>query len=164
MKEYKTIVHPLEPIWSQSSKILFLGTMPSPKSRDEAFYYAHPRNRFWPVLSILLGHEVNDKEDKTKLLLSNNIAVWDVLKSCEISGAADSSIKNPVPNDIKYLIDNSEIENIFTTGSTAYNLYNKLCADSTGIRAVKLPSTSPANAKMSLDELVKSYSVILNYI
>ena len=164
MKDFQQVIHPLEPVADKNSKILILGTMPSPKSREEAFYYAHPRNRFWSVLSHLFGAKLETKEDKTNFLLSHNIALWDVLHSCEIISAADSSIKNPVANDISSIVNNSEIKMIFTTGKTAFSLYNRLCRNDTGIDAIPLPSTSPANARMTLDNLIEEYSVILKYL
>ncbi len=162
MNEYQKIIHPLDPIYNKNSRILILGTMPSPKSREQAFYYAHPRNRFWQVMSLLFESELNTNEEKTDFLLSHGIALWDVLHSCEILNAADNSIRNPKANDIKKLIDSTSIGSVFTTGRTAYSLYEKLCFPDTGIKAVCLPSTSPANASFSLEKLAEAYSVILN--
>lgn len=164
MKEYQQIVHPLAPVWNSESKILILGTMPSPKSREESFYYAHPRNRFWQIMSKLFDQELTSVQQKTDFLLNNHIALWDVLYSCDIISAADSTIKNPVANDISGIIKKSSISAVFTTGSTAFRLYNQLLRDNTGIDAVCLPSTSPANARMSFDELLDAYSVILRFI
>lgn len=156
--DYDKIIHPLEPICFDNSKVLILGTMPSPKSRENGFYYSHPQNRFWRVLSNIFCEETPCTiDEKTDFLHRHKIAVWDVLKSCEIKGAADSSIKNAVPNDIKALIDNSNIIRIFTTGATAYNLYKRLCEQSVGISAIPLPSTSPANARMSVATLTEIY-------
>ena len=155
---YDRIIHPLEPVYFNDSKILILGTMPSPKSRENGFYYSHPQNRFWRVLSNIFFEEVPCTiNEKTDFLHRHKIAVWDVLKSCEIKGASDSSIKNAVPNDIRSIIEKSTIKFIFTTGSTAYNLYRRLCEQSVGIGAIPLPSTSPANARMSITALTEIY-------
>lgn len=164
MKDFQQVIHPLDPIADKHSRILILGTMPSPKSREDAFYYAHPRNRFWAVLSRLFGVTLETKEEKTNFLLSHNIALWDVLHSCDIISAADSSIKNPTANDISGIVKDSDIKMIFTTGKTAFDLYNRLCRKDTGIDAIPLPSTSPANARMTLNTLVEEYAVILKYI
>ncbi|MGN0518668.1 MAG: DNA-deoxyinosine glycosylase [Acutalibacteraceae bacterium] len=156
--DYDTIIHPLEPVYSDDSRILILGTMPSPKSRENGFYYSHPQNRFWRVLANIFKEDAPCTiNEKTDFLHRHRIAVWDVLKSCEIKGAADSSIKNAVPNDIRPIIDKSNIKFIFTTGATAYNLYNRLCKQSVGIDATPLPSTSPANARMSFEALTEIY-------
>lgn len=163
--EARKIVHPLAPVYDADSKILVLGTMPSPKSREAGFYYSHPRNRFWPVLAALFGEEVpKTNEEKRSLLLRHRIAVWDVIASCEIAGASDTSIRNAVPNPIEELIVKTKIKAVYTTGQKAYQLYQKHCYPKTGIEAVPLPSTSPANAAMSLEKLIEAYRVILEYL
>lgn len=155
--------HEFEPFYDSNSKILILGSIPSPKSRELGFYYMHPQNRFWPALSNIFNEQnPNTIEDKKQFLNRHNIALWDVLDSCEIDGASDSSIKNPIPNDINKIIKNSKIKRIYTTGMTAYKLYNKYIFKSIGIDAIYLPSTSSANAKMSFDALVHEYKKILD--
>lgn len=156
-----TVIHPFSPVWDENSRILILGSIPSPKSRENNFYYAHPRNRFWPVMQSLFNVKLESVSEKKELLLNNHIALWDVLKSCEIDGAADGSIKNPQPNDIKSIISASSIDTVFTTGAAAYKLYRRFIEDDITIKAVPLPSTSPANARMSLDALTQSYRAIL---
>lgn len=156
-----TVIHPFEPIWNSNSKILILGSIPSPKSRENNFYYAHPRNRFWPVMQNLFDVKLESASEKEEFLLNNRIALWDVLKSCEIDGAADGSIKNPKPNDIKSIVSASSIDAVFTTGSAAYKFYRQFIENDISIKAVPLPSTSPANARMSLEMLIESYRVIL---
>lgn len=159
------VVHPLVPIYSSESRVLVLGTMPSPASREAGFYYANPRNRFWPVMARLFGvADPGDAPGRTRLVLEHRIALWDVLASCDIEGAADSSIAHPVANDIAGLLGRTSIERVFTTGATAFNLYQRLCASETHIDAQRLPSTSPANASWSLDRLVESYREILAYL
>ena len=155
--------HLFEPIYNDSSKILILGTMPSPKSRENGFYYMHPLNRFWPVISTVLCQPLPITiNDKLKFLHKNNIALWDVLKSCDIIGSSDSSIKNVSVNDIKNIIENSDIKAVFTNGGTAHKLYKKYM--DCDYEAVKLPSTSPANAAYSLDKLINEWKVILDYL
>ena len=165
-KEYATITHPFEPVYNAQSKILILGTMASPKSREYGFFYGHPQNNFWRVLANIFDVKLPDSiDDKKKFLLENKIAVWDVLHSCEISGADDGSIKNPVVNDFTEILANSKIKSIFTTGVTATKLYDKHCAEKTGIPAFYLPSTSPANRKYyNFDGLAKEYKIIKKYL
>jgi hypoxanthine-DNA glycosylase len=160
------IIHPIAPIYNAQSKILILGTMASPKSREYGFFYGHPQNNFWRVLANIFNVKLPDGiEEKKKFLLEKNIAVWDVLHSCEISGADDASIRNPAVNDFSEILANSKIKTVFTTGLTATKLYNKYCAEKTGISAIYLPSTSPANRKYyNFDALVKEYGIIKKYL
>ena len=152
------VSHTLDPIFFSDSEILILGTMPSPKSREKGFYYAHPQNRFWRALAGALGTVVpRDTHECVLLLKEHKIALWDVLESCEIEGASDASIKNPVPNDIASIIRYTYIHKIYTTGTTAFKLYNKLIKPTLKKEAILLPSPSPANARMSLEELVAEY-------
>ena len=157
------VEHPFDPVWDGESKILILGSFPSVKSREQMFFYGHPRNRFWTVMSKLLGVEapVTIKEKKA-MLLNNHVALWDVIASCDIHGSADSSIKNAVPNDIGLIIENSRVEHIFTNGATADRLYKKYIFPTIGVNAVRLPSTSPANAAKSVDELVKEWAITVD--
>ncbi|HEX2985824.1 MAG TPA: DNA-deoxyinosine glycosylase [Caproiciproducens sp.] len=158
------IEHTIPPVFDRFSKVLVLGTMPSPKSREFGFYYSHPQNRFWRVMADLYGKPVPvSTEEKIGFLLQHHIALWDVLKSCQIEGADDSSIRNPVPNDIPWLLSQTEIINVFTTGSKAAALYRHFFKD-TLIPAVPLPSTSPANCRhYNYDRLKEAYRVILPY-
>ena len=145
--------------------MLILGTMPSPKSRENGFYYSHPRNRFWPVMAKVFGEEVpKTPEEKADFCLQNKIALWDVLSECDIAGASDASIKNAVPNVMSVIFEKAKIKAVFATGSTAAKLYKKHIEPKTGVPAMALPSTSPANAKVSFDELFEEYKVITDYI
>lgn len=157
------VVHTLEPIYDKASKILILGTMPSVKSREQAFYYAHPQNRFWKIMAQLFECSLETKEEKTAFCHQNHIALYDVLESCDIHGSSDSSIKNAKPNDLREILQNSQIEMIFTTGKKAYSLYQKYQEKQTGIAAICLASPSPANASKKLKDLVEDYQVILKY-
>ena len=152
------VFHTIEPIYSPKSETLILGTMPSPKSREAAFYYAHPQNRFWPALALALGESApQTREEKAAMILRHNLALWDVLASCEITGASDASIQNPVANDIPTLLIATCISRVFCTGATAGRLYTKLVFPVTGIPCVVLPSPSAANARMQLEELARVY-------
>lgn len=157
--------HILKPIYDENSRILILGTMPSPKSREVGFYYGHPQNRFWKVLSEILNEKFPEtKEEKTKLVLKHNIAIWDVLESCEIEGASDSTIKNPKPNNLNQIIKKSQIKTIFVNGKKAESLYNKLCEKDTKIPCIYLPSTSPANCMIDYQTLKEKYKIINQYL
>lgn len=165
------IVHPIPPLYDHESRILILGSFPSVKSRETSFFYGHPQNRFWKVLSRLLEEPFPETiPDRRALLLRRHIAVWDVIASCEIRGSSDSSIRNVTPNDLRIILNAAPIRQIYTNGQTAGRLYRKYqekvlkqneneltCpADS-----ITLPSTSPANAAWSLDRLAEAWSVIL---
>ena len=137
------------PVYDDRSRALILGTWPSPKSREMAFYYGHPQNRFWPLLAALLGKEppaLHDIPSKKNLLISHDLALWDTVCRCTITGASDASIRDVVPNDIASLLAKAPIEAVFCNGATAYRIYTKYLLPVSGIPAVKLPSTSPANA------------------
>lgn len=155
----------IPPVFDEHSAVLILGTMPSPKSRAAGFYYAHPQNRFWPVLAELFGESGIDTAEKRRAsALRRKIALWDVLAECDIEGAADSAIRNPVPNDIAALLRGSGIRAVFTTGKTAARLYKRFCEPCGCPPAIGLPSTSPANARMSTAQLLEEYKVILEYL
>jgi hypoxanthine-DNA glycosylase len=141
------IVHPWEPVFDEHSKILILGTIPSPRSREAGFYYGHPQNCFWRALAGVLGRPepASDAASKVAFLLQGGIALWDVLRACDIDGASDSSIRNPEPNLFRPLIGKTAIASIFATGRKATELFNALCRDEAGMEAIYLPSTSPAN-------------------
>ena len=159
------ITHAFDPVFDHESRILILGTMPSPKSRELGFYYSHPRNRFWPVMAKIFFAEIpKTPEEKRDFCLRNKIALWDVLSECDIEGASDSSIKNAVPNDLSVIMNSADIKAIFTTGTTAAKLYKKFIEPKTKIPAKALPSTSPANAKIGLEKLAEEYKIILEYV
>ncbi len=160
------VYHELEPVYDRDSRILIMGTMPSPKSRERGFYYSHPQNRLWRILAELFHESVPEtSEEKERLLRNHNIAMWDVLHSCVIKGADDSSITNPEPNDVNRILEAAKIRAIFTTGKTATDLYKKLCYPSTGRPSIYLPSTSPANCRnYTLETLTEAYRVILDYL
>lgn len=159
------VTHCFDPVFDKNSRILILGTMPSPASRKYGFYYSHPRNRFWPVMAHLLGEDTpTTPEEKRDMALKHGFALWDVLSSCEIEGASDASIKEPVPNDIAALLRKTNIAAVFTTGAQAARLYKRFCADAGLPDCTPLPSTSPANAGMSIELLIKKYSVIMQFL
>ena len=154
--------HNFGPLYCGESKTLILGSFPSVKSRETQFFYGHPQNRFWRVISaVLSSHAPQSIEEKQELILKNNLALWDVIGQCDIEGSSDSSIKNVIPNDIASLLEKTSIQKIFVNGKTAEKYYNKYLLDKTGIKAVVLPSTSPANAAYSLERLIDEWKVTL---
>lgn len=211
----KTVKQPFPPIVGPNSRTLILGTMASPKSRENGFYYGHPQNRFWPVLAAVFSREMQalsasaptdgilqpqaaqqksggarpgaglqdvgglaagatervqpaavftgalkTQSEREALLLSNGLALWDVLAACDITGASDASIRNPVPNDIASLVKRYPIERVFTTGQTAARLYRRLVEPETGLPCTALPSPSPANCRVPFDALVEAYGAL----
>lgn len=155
------VIHEIPPVYNKNSEILILGSFPSVKSREGQFFYHHKQSRFWKVLSAVVNDVLPETiDEKKEFLLRNHIAVWDVIASCDIEGSSDSSIKNAVPNNFSDILKAAPIRQIYTNGGTAYKLYHKYCEKMTGIKAVKLPSTSPANASYSLDRLIGEWNVI----
>lgn len=165
MKKKEYVQHEFGPFYDSNSKVLILGTIPSPKSREMGFYYGHNRNRFWKIMSELLEEPFPEAVEERKAMMSKHcIALWDVLGSCSISGAADSTIGDAVPNDMNIITKTADIKAVFTTGSKATQLYEKLCYPNCGIHTIGLPSTSPANCACKYETLLAKYSVILNYL
>lgn len=163
MAEYSHIHHTFEPVYDEKSTILILGSLPSVKSREEGFYYGHPRNRFWKVIAAVADKQTEPPvtiSDKKQFLLSNGIAIWDVIESCDIKGSSDSSIKNVKANDIECVLKNSNIKRIYANGKTAGNLYRKYIFPKLKIDIIDLPSTSPANAAYSLEKLISEWKNI----
>ncbi|MBR6336291.1 MAG: DNA-deoxyinosine glycosylase [Ruminococcus sp.] len=156
--------HNIPPVYDKNSRVLILGSFPSVKSREAQFFYAHPQNRFWRLCAMLFDEELpTTAEQKKALLLKHHIALWDVIASCEIEGSSDTSISGVTANDISAILDYADIGAIFCNGAKAYELYNKHIKPLTRRDAIKLPSTSPANAACSLDKLYESWAVMKEY-
>ena len=155
------IVHPIEPVYDSHSRVLILGSFPSVKSREAAFFYGHPQNWFWKVLAAVFHREVPETvEEKRALLLEEGVALWDVIASCEITGSSDSSIRNAVPNDLTPILNTAGIDAIYVNGKTAEKYYKKYLLPQTRREAVCLPSTSPANATWNLERLVDAWQIL----
>lgn len=156
------ITHPFPPLYDKNSKILILGSFPSVKSREQMFFYGHPQNRFWKVVSAVFECDVPETiEEKKTFLLENGIALWDVIASCEITGSSDSSIRNVKINDISKILYEADIRRIFVNGKTAEKYFKKYIKAQTGRDAITLPSTSPANAAWSVDALVEKWKELI---
>ena len=155
-------LHTIAPVYDENSRILILGSFPSVKSREAAFFYGHPQNRFWRVLAAVLGEEApQTAAEKKSLLLRHGVALWDVIASCDIAGSSDASITNVVPNDLSRILDAAPVRRIFCNGGTSYACYKKYCRAKLGREAVQLPSTSPANARWTKEKLVEAWGAAL---
>ena len=152
------IIHPIPPYYDKESSILILGSFPSVKSREQQFFYGHPQNRFWKVIARVFDDALPDTIDEKKTFLKrHHIALWDVIGACDIKGSSDSSIENVTPNDLSGILDTARIDGIFVNGKTAEKYYIKYTERETGIKAVCLPSTSPANAAWNIEKLVETW-------
>ncbi|MGN0393797.1 MAG: DNA-deoxyinosine glycosylase [Coprococcus sp.] len=161
----ESVSHPISPIYDKDSKILILGSFPSVKSREQQFFYGHKQNRFWKVLAALLECQVpEDIPSKRKMLLEHHIAIWDVIARCRIDGSSDASIKDVKPNDLSQILMLCDIKAIYANGSKAYELYQKYIYPLNNREAIKLPSSSPANAAYSLERLLEEWKKIKMYI
>ena len=156
------LTHPIPPLFDETSRVLILGSFPSVKSREAAFFYAHPQNRFWRVLAALYGEPFPlSTAERRDLALRHRVALWDVIASCEIRGSSDASIQSAAANDLRPILDAAPIERIFVNGRTADKLYRRHIEPELGRPAIALPSTSPANAAWSFDRLCEAWRIIL---
>lgn len=159
---HERIVHPLPPYYNSDSEILILGSFPSVKTREMGFPYGHPQNRFWAILANLFGEEVPmGIENRKEFLKCHKIALWDTIYQCDIIGSSDSSIKNVIPTDLKSVVENSSITRVFTNGGASDKYYKIYQEPILNIKATRLPSSSPANARFSLEDLIREWEVIL---
>ena len=161
MSEYQYVEHEFAPVYNEESQVLVLGSLPSVKSREQGFYYGHPRNRFWKVVAAVLGvPEPLTIEEKKRMLLAGHVAVYDVIRACEIIGSSDSSISNVTPTDLSKVLSTAPIRQIYANGATAAKLYHKYQEKITGRDIITLPSTSPANAAFSMERLAENWNCI----
>ncbi len=157
------IIHPIPPVFDENSKVLILGSFPSVKSREACFFYGHPQNRFWKLMAEVFEDDLPvTVEEKRAFLLWHNVAVWDVIRSCDITGSSDASIKNVVPNDLGIILNTAQIRDIYVNGKTAYRYYEKYMKPHTGRDAICLPSTSPANAAWDMERLKSRWKIVRN--
>lgn len=158
------VQHTINPIYNEKSNILILGTFPSVKSRENKFFYSHPQNRFWKIIAYITNTSPvpSTIDEKKNMLLNNKIALFDVIKSCDIIGSSDTSIKNVEPWDLSIILDACNIKKIYANGNKAYELYMKYCYNNLKRSIIKLPSTSPANASFNFERLLSEWSQILS--
>ena len=151
------VQHEIPPVFDENGRVLVLGSFPSVQSRKAAFFYGHPQNRFWRVLSAVFGEPVpGDVPEKKALLLKHKVALWDVIASCDVTGSSDASIKNVVPNDLSVILSTANITHVCTNGQMAHKLYQNYLAKEIDLPETVLPSTSPANAAWSLERLTEA--------
>ncbi len=161
MTKHQTITHPLRPLFQADSIILILGSFPSVKTREYGFFYGHPQNRFWPLLERIFGVKLStDIEERRAFLLQHHLAVYDVIYQCDIVGSSDASIQNVIPSDLSPIFKEADIKHVFCNGGTAYRYYQKYQERKTGFKAIQLPSTSPANARYSMEDLYHQWRII----
>lgn len=159
---YQHVTHEFGPVFDSCSEVVILGSFPSVKSREQQFYYGHPQNRFWKVIAALTKEAVPQTvSEKKELLYTHHIALWDVIASCDIIGSSDSSIRNVVVNDIREITEHAPVRSIYLNGNKAYELFTKYMKELTTLPAVKLPSTSPANAACGLARLQSEWRAVL---
>lgn len=152
-----TYIHPFSPILDQHTKILFLGSFPSIASFEQSFYYAHPRNAFWPIMETIFNIPLNSNETKKIFCLDKGIGLWDVIGSCERSNSSDTNLKNCIPNDFEKLLnDYPSIQVLGFTGKKSFDLFMKYYKN-LKIEKVLLPSTSPAHAAIKFEEKKERY-------
>ncbi len=157
------VKHPFPPVIDENCRILILGSVPSVKSVENNFYYMHPQNRFWRVLSLIYDTDLYGASitERKSFLLGKHIALYDSVEECDIDASKDSDIKNVVPADICALVRQSKINRILCNGKASYDYFVKY-NPSIASMAIALPSTSPANARYSLSVLVAEWEKALN--
>ena len=153
--------HPFKPIVFKSSRTLILGSFPSLKSFENSFYYAHPQNQFWKILSLISGYPANLRDQRVWLLKQCKLALWDMVASCKRENSADSNLEDIVPNDIEALLQEyPNIKQIAFTSRLAQKIYKKYFSH-LDMQTLYLPSPSPAYASMSLEQKAKKYKELL---
>ncbi len=159
--EERLLRHPFPPVWDEACTALILGSFPSARSRAEGFFYGHPQNRFWAVLAAMWEEETpRTVPEKRTFLLAHHLALWDAAFSCEIEGSADSAIRRVTPTDLSPILGGAPIAHVFANGTAAYRLYERYQRRLTGIGAIRLPSTSPANAAWSAARLTEAWRAV----
>ena len=161
MAEYQTLKHTFGPLYDRDSRLLILGSFPSVKSREAGFFYGHPQNRFWKVIAALTSSDVPTTIDEKKHLLhTSHIALWDTIWQCDIIGSSDSSIRNVIPTDLSQILKEADIRQIFCNGATSARLFKRYQEPVLGRSAIRLPSTSPANAACSIERLIREWEPV----
>ena len=156
------LTHPFDPLVSPSSKILILGSFPSVKSREQLFFYGHPQNRFWRMLAAVFDRPCPVTiPEKRELVLSSSLALWDSVGACTVTGSSDASIRDVEPVDIRRILDVARIQRVLCNGALSGKMYVRYLQDRTGLPAIVLPSTSPANASFSLERLIAAWKPYL---
>lgn len=164
-RSLQVLRHSLDPVWDEESRVLVLGSFPSVKSRESGFYYGHPQNRFWRVLSLVCGEMLPRTVDEKKAFLHRvHIALWDVAAVCRIEGSSDGTLRLVEANDIEPLLEGSRIGAIFVNGRVAEKNYRRFMEPKYHRCAWALPSTSPANAAWSLEKLCGAWKKVADVL
>lgn len=152
------------PIADAETEILILGTLPGDRSLEVGEYFAHPRNRFWKIISCITGNPVPETyTEKRELLLTSRIGVWNVLHKANRKGSLDTGIRNEVPNDLTaFLSQHQKVKVIGFDGLKAGALYNKHFSRISGIKYISLPGCSAANARFDLQALCERWAALLH--
>lgn len=159
------LTHIFGPVFDARSRVLILGSFPSAMSRAQQFYYGHPRNRFWPVIASVLGEPVPETvAERRAMVLRRGVALWDAIEECDIQGSSDASIRNAVPTDLSRILEVAPIRAIFVNGAAAARVYDRYQRPRTGREALRLPSTSPANAAWSLERLIEAWRAVMEFL
>ncbi len=147
-------------------KVLILGSLPGDRSLKENQYYAHPQNRFWPVITTILNNEAAiNYSERIELLQTNSICLWDVCKSANRPGSMDTDILEVVPNNIIHLLDQyPSISAILFNGQKARQLFDRYQTCYKELQYITLPSTSPANARFHRAHLIQAWSILSKLI
>lgn len=151
------------PISDAETEILILGTLPGDRSLQSGEYFAHPRNRFWKIISAITNNPFPQSySEKMNLLQRTKIGVWNVLHKAHRKGSLDSEIQNEVPNDLPAFIDrHKNLKVIAFDGKKAEALFKKHFSRRSDLTYISLPGCSPANARFSLDALCGRWAEIL---
>lgn len=156
----------VKPFFQPNSSILILGSVPSVETRNVGFFYGHPSNRFWKVLSAVLNEDFPSTSEpesikiKQGLLQKHHIALWNLIAECDMEESKDDSIQNEKLNDIVSIVKNSSIRHIFINGFGNVRFFHRVCRDSRAIPYTVLPSTSLANGRFNLDKLIEAWKII----
>ena len=154
----------LPPLCGEKARVLILGSFPSPKSREQGFYYGHPQNRFWPLMARLLENQEAAPQlygERLAMLLRHHIALWDSIDTCDREGSLDTAIHNVRANDFtSFLKEYPRIHTICFNGAKSaqtFKRYNKDLLSRTDLHFFAMPSTSPANARWRMDMLLEEW-------
>lgn len=164
-KESPNRISSFAPIVSEDSKILILGSVPGVKSLEMQEYYAHPQNQFWKIIFHLFNENLpSDYVEKLEFLKRKNIALWDVIDTCERKGSLDSEIRNEEANDIQQLLQNyPSIKAIFCNGQKSFKNLQKIMGKESEIPIFVLPSTSPLHT-ISFEKKIKEWEILKSFL
>ena len=156
----------LKPVIDNRSQCLILGSMPGAMSIQKQEYYANPGNDFWRIIYSVFDSEPDESyNDRVSFVKARGIALWDVLARCERSGSADSEIEGGVPNDLTSLFnEHPSVRCVCFNGKKAHESFESLVAlDSSRLMLKRLPSSSSAYARKTIDEKVAVWRMIREY-